>query len=156
VRNIVGASLDEAARDTNGAWRYQPVDQAEQQRLAQQRQDVYRFRDQRQQWETGGTVAPAPARPGEPDRRRLPPSPLFARSADQLDKDHTPPQPHLAPPLDTVVQPKPRATRSAEQPQPRTVNRLPLDTPPPPTVRPAPQPKPPVERPAPKPLPQAK
>ena len=119
-----------------GAWQYQPVDQAEQQRLAQQRQDVYRFRDQRQQAEANAAVVPAtgPAQPGEPDRRQFAPSPIVAKSADQLDKVHTPPQPHAPPPLDNVVQPTPRPARSPEQPQQRTVNRLPLDT--------APQPRP--------------
>ncbi len=144
VRNIVGASLDEAARDSNGAWQYQPVDQAEQQRLAQQREDVYRFRDQRQQAEANAAVVPAtgPAQPGEPDRRQFAPSPIVAKSADQLDKAHTPPQPHAPPPLDNVVQPTPRPARSPEQPQQPTVNRLPLDT--------APQPRPqlPLEPPA--------
>jgi hypothetical protein len=110
------------------------VDQAEQQRLAQQRQDVYRFRDQRQQWETNAAVPPAPdpANRGEPNRARLPASPIVAKSTDQLDKYHTPPQIHAAPPLDNIVQPKPRATRSPEQPQPRI-------------SRPAPKPQPPVE-----------
>ncbi len=133
VRNLVGASLDEAARDTNGAWQFQPVDQAEQQRLAQQRQDVYRFRDQRQQWETNVSAPPAPdpANRGEPARMIIPPSPLMAKSADQLGKDHTPPPAPAVPSLDNVVQPKPRATRFPEQPQQRTVNRLPLDTVPP-------------------------
>ena len=165
VRNLVGASLDEAARDTSGAWRFQPVDQAEQQKLAQQRQDVYRFRDQRQQWEANATVPPAPdpANRGEPARMRIPPSPIVAKSADQLGKDHTPPQAHAAPPLDTVVQPKPRANRSPEQPQQRTVNRLPLDAQQPPANVPQPkidrpslqpQPQPHTERPAPQPQPQ--
>ena len=108
MRNIVGASLDEAARDSNGAWRFQPVDQAEQQRLAQQRQDVYRFRDQRQQWEANAAAAPAadPANRGEPDRRRLPPSPIVAKSADQLDKDHIPPSPMRRPRWTTWSSPR--------------------------------------------------
>ena len=151
VRNIVGASLDLASESANGGWQYERVDQAERQRLADQAQEVNRFRDQRQQWETQSATVPAPdpAHRGEPDRMRLPPSPIMARSADQLGQDHTPPQAHSAPPLDTVVQPKPRTVRSPGQPEPRTVNRVPLETPQPQTVQPAPQPHPPTAQPHP-------
>ncbi len=147
VRNLVGASLDQASRSRNGAWRFQPVDQAERQRLSQHGQEVYRFRDQRQQWETKAAMAPAadPAHRGEPARMRLPPSPIVAKSADQLGKDYTPPRAHAAPPLDNVVQPKPRANRSPEQPRLHTTLRVPLDTPQaksqPKVDRPAPQPR---------------
>ena len=75
VRNLVGASLDQASRSRNGAWRFQPVDQAERQRLSQHGQEVQRFRDQRQQWETKAAVAPAadPAHRGEPARSETSP-----------------------------------------------------------------------------------
>ena len=141
VRNLVGASLDLASESRNDAWRYQPVDQTERERLAQQRQDVYRFRDQRQQWEAKAAVVPAPdpAHRAEPDRMRLPPSPIVAKSADQLGKDYAPPQAHTAPPLDNVVQPKPRVNRAPEQPRLHTTLRVPLDTT---------QPQPRIERPA--------
>ena len=94
VRNLVGESLDQASRSRNGAWRFQPVDPAERQRLSQHGQEVYRFRDQRQEWETKAAVALAadPAHRGEPDRMKLPPSPIVARPADQLGKDYTPPK----------------------------------------------------------------
>jgi hypothetical protein len=149
VLNIVGASLDQASQSQNDAWRFQPVDQAEQQGLAQQRQDVYRFRDQRQQWETlpSGLPAADQANRGEPQRARLPQSPIVAKSADQLDKDYTPPQAYATPPVDNLVQPKPRLARSPEQPQQRTVNRVPLD---------ASQPQRLVEPPVPQPPPQSK
>ena len=142
VRNIVGASLDQAAQNRNGAWRFEPVDQAERQRLGQQGQDVYRFRDQRQQWENQAAVIPAnPARRGEPARVNLPPSPIAARSPEQLGQEHLPPKIHAAPPLDNVVHPKPRVNHAPEQARPHTVLRVPLDTP-----QAKPQPK--VERPA--------
>ena len=59
--------------------------------------------------ETNAAAAPAaiPANRGEPARRKLPRSPIVAKSADQLDKDHTPPQPHARPSRTTSVQPKP-------------------------------------------------
>ena len=49
VRNILGASLDQESRSRNDAWRFQPVDQAERQRLHQRGQEVYRFRGQPRQ-----------------------------------------------------------------------------------------------------------
>ena len=45
---MVAAPLDELRRSRNSPLRFQPVDQAERQRLAQQAQDVQRFRQQRQ------------------------------------------------------------------------------------------------------------
>ncbi len=147
VRNIVGASLDQASRSRDGAWRFQPVDQAERQRLRQHGQEVQSFRDQRQQWETQAAVAPATDKVhrGEPARMKLPPSPIVARSADQLGKDYTPPRTYTAPPFDSLVQPKPRANRSPEQPRQHTRLRVPLDTPqpksPPKVEPPDPQPR---------------
>ena len=146
VLNLVGASLDQASRDQNDAWRFQVVDETERQRLAQQRQDVYRFRDQRQQWETE-PAAVVPAADREPARMKLPPSPIVAKSTDQLGKDYTPPQAHAAPPLDNLVQPKPSVSRSPEQPRLQTTLRVPLDTP-------RPQSQPQVKQPSPQPRPQ--
>jgi hypothetical protein len=119
VRNLVGESLDQASRSGNATWRFQSVDQAERQRLSQNRQEVYRFRDQRQEWEAKAAAALAAdaAHRGAPDRMKLPPSPILAKPADQLGKDYTPPKVHEAPPLDNGVQPKPRATRPPERPR---------------------------------------
>ena len=146
VRNLVGASLDQASRSRDGAWRFQPVDQAERQRLVQHGQEVQRFRDQRQQWEAKAAAAPAANKVhrGEPARMKLPPSPIVAKSADQLGRGYTPPRTYAAPPFDNLVQPKPRVSRSPEQPRQHMTLRVPLDTP-----QPKSQPK--VERPAPQP-----
>ena len=132
VRNLVGASLDQAGRNRNGAWRFQPVDQAERQRLAQQRQDVYRFRDQRQQWESGAAAPSAAPPPKEfaPGRVPLPRSPIMARPVTELGKGYAPPQMHEAPKPDFRVEPKPRVNRPAPQPQPQ-----------PRVAQPAPQPQ---------------
>ena len=59
---------------------------------------------------------------------KLPRSPIAARSADQPGKGYTPPQAHAAPPVDTVVQPRPRGDRSPEQPRQHTTLRVPPDT----------------------------
>jgi hypothetical protein len=147
VQNIVGASLDQASRSRNEAWRFQPVDQAERQRFHQHGQEVYRFRDQRQQWETNATVAPAPdpAHRGGPARMKLPPSPIVSRPVTELGKGHAPPRMYEAPQSDPQVAAKPRLNRSQEQPQQRTVNRVPLAQP-----QTQPQATPKVEPPAPR------
>ena len=153
VRDIVGASLDQASQSRNAPWRFQPVDQAERQRLSQHGQEVYRFRDQRQQWETSTATAPAAdaARHGGPARMKLPSSPIVARSADQFGKGHAPPQTYAAPPVDTVVQPRPRGNRSPEQPRQHTTLRVPLDTKQPPVGTPPPHAGRPASQPAPQP-----
>jgi len=159
VRNIVGESLDQGSRSRTDAWRLQPVDQAERQRVAQQRSDVYRFRDQRQQWESQAAVARVadPAHRGETARMKFPRSPIAAGSAAQHGKGDAPPKAYAAPPVDTVVQPKPRGNRSPEQPRQHTTLRMPLDMKQSPTgaaqpradqPAPKPQPQPKVERPA--------
>ena len=61
----VAAMLDDLSRNRDSQLRFQPVDQAERQRLAQQAQDVQRFRQQRQTLETGAVGAPAETRTKE-------------------------------------------------------------------------------------------
>ena len=162
VLDIVGQSLDQASQSRTGAWRYQSIDQAERQRLSQHGQEVYRFRDQRQQWETqaAATSAADPAHHGGPARMKLPSSPIVARSVDQVGKGHTPPRAYAAPPVDRVVQPRARGNRSPEQPRQHTTLRVPLDTKQPPAnvdqPAPRPQPQPKADQPAPKPQPQPK
>ena len=146
--------LSQFTKSQNSPLRFQPVDQSERQKLAQQGQEVQRFREQRQKLESQVAARPAeqPAKPLAPATGRLPLSPIVARPNAELGKDHVPPQMHVAPKPDLTVEAKPRATPSPEQPQPRTVNRLPLDTPQPqpnrsrePSGR-APQPQPKAER----------
>lgn len=138
VRNLLGASLDQASQSRDGTRRFQTVDQAERQRLSQHGQEIQRFRDQRQQWETQAAAPPArdPVHRGAPARLKLPPSPIAGKPADQLGRDYTPPRTHAAPPLDRLVQPQPRPIRLPEQHRSHTTLRVPLDTP-----QPKPQPK---------------
>jgi len=131
VRNLIGASLDQASRSRDSAWRFQALDQAERQELSQHGHEVQRFRDQRQQWETKAAMARDTARvhTGESARLKLPPSPIAARPADSLGREYTPPRTHAAPPLDRLVQPQPRQARSPEQLRPHTTLRVPFDKP---------------------------
>jgi hypothetical protein len=158
---VVAVPFSQFTKSQNSPLRFRPVDQLERQKLGQHRQEVQRFREERQKLETT-TAAPSaeqPARHFTPARVPLPRSPLVARPATELGKGHAPPQMHEAPRPDFGVEAKPRTTRSPEQRQERTVNRLPLDTarpkPQPRTERPGPQPQPRVERPAAQPQPQS-
>ncbi|MGO9110970.1 MAG: hypothetical protein ACLP9L_17245 [Thermoguttaceae bacterium] len=154
---VLAVPFSQFTKSQNSPLRFQPVDQAERQKLAQHGQAVQRFREQRQALESEG-AAPSTAQGGKqlaPATVKLPSSPLAARPTAELTKDHVPPQMHVAPKPDLRVEAKPRATSSPEQPQQRTVNRLPVNTPqsqPLPQVeRPVPQPQPKVERPVPQP-----
>lgn len=146
----VAAPLSQFTKSQNSPLRFQPIDQAERQKLGQHGQEVQRFREQRQKLET--RVAPPsaaqPARQFAPATVRLPGSPIVARPVAELGKDRAPPQMHVAPKPDLRVEAKPRAARSPEQARPYTVNRLPLDTA---KTQPQPQPQPKLERPAPQP-----
>ena len=117
----VAAMLDDLSRNRDSQLRFQPVDQAERQRLAQQAQDVQRFRQQRQTLETGAVGAPAETRTKEfaPAKVRLPGSPIVAKSGAELGRDHTPPKMYEAPKPDPTVVAKPRVNRAVEQPRPQ-------------------------------------
>ena len=117
----VAALLDDLSRNRDSQLRFQPVDQAERQRLAQQAQDVQRFRQQRQTLETSAVGAPAETRTKEfaPAKVRLPGSPIVAKSGAELGRDHTPPKMYEAPKPDPTVVAKPRVNRAVEQPRPQ-------------------------------------
>ena len=117
----VAAMLDDLSRNKDSQLRFQPVDQAERQRLAQQAQDVQRFRQQRQTLETGAVGAPAETRTKEfaPAKVRLPGSPIVAKSGAELGRDHAPPKMYEAPKPDPTVVAKPRVNRAVEQPRPQ-------------------------------------
>jgi hypothetical protein len=107
------------ARRENAA-QFQQIDAAEQQRLAQQAQDVQRFREQRQRQEAeSGVPAGMPTREFTPTRAPLPGSPIVVKPGVNIDRDHTPPKNLEAPQTDTSVVPKPRTARSADQPPPQ-------------------------------------
>jgi hypothetical protein len=141
---VVAAPLDEFRRSQNSPLRFQPVDQVERQRLAQQAQDVQRFRQQRQTLETNAVGARAETRTKEfaPTKVRLPGSPIVAKPGANLGKDQAPPKTYEAPKPDPNVAAKPRVNRAAPQPQPQpTAER----------AAPQPQRQPQAERQAPQP-----
>ncbi|MDZ7620729.1 MAG: hypothetical protein U1E05_27310 [Patescibacteria group bacterium] len=117
VRDIVGQSLNQAPPRRDSTWRFQPIDQAEQQRLRQHGQEVHRFREQRHQWETGAT-APVETQPNgfAPGRSPLPRSPIAARPVTELGDGHTPPKMYEFPKPDPNVAARARMSRSPRQP----------------------------------------
>ena len=106
----VAAPLQELARKKDSPFRLQPVDQQEQQRFGQRRQEYRKYLQQRQQLEATAARTPAvdPANPSGPARRPLPRSPFVATPVQQLDKKNAPPQRHEVLKPDFQVQPQPR------------------------------------------------
>jgi hypothetical protein len=148
--------FSQLVKSQNSPLRFQPVTQLERQKLGQYGQSVERYRDARQRLETR-VATPLTGQPASrlaPATVKLPTSPIVARPTAELDRNHVPPQMHVAPAPDSHVEARPRATPSPAQSRERTVNRLPLDTPQPKVERPAPQPKPKAEQPAPQPQPK--
>ena len=122
----VAALLDDLSRNRDSQLRFQPVDQVERQRLAQQAQEVQRFRGQRQTLETDAVDGPSATAVKEfaPANVRLPGSPIVAKPSADLGKDRVPPKVYEAPKPDPTVEPKPRANRSADQPQRQAVKTV--------------------------------
>jgi len=131
----VASRLDDLSRSNGGSPRFQPVDQAERQRLAQQRQDVQRFQQQRQTLETNAAGAPA--------RSPLARSPIVGKPVTEFGKGHTPPQTYVAPKPDLRVEPKPRVNQPSPQPQQQPQAGRPAAQPQrqPQAERPSPQPR---------------
>jgi hypothetical protein len=144
-------------RNQESPLRFQPVNQAERQRLAQQAQDVQRFRQQRQNLEMNAAGTPATPRTFAPGRATLSRSPIAAKPGTVLGRGQAPPKAYETPKPDPKVVAKPRVNRSPGQPQERTVNRVPINQP---RTQPNPQPQhqPQAKQPAPQPQhqPQAK
>jgi hypothetical protein len=95
--NAVTTSFEELARQKDSGYRFQPVDQTDQQQFGQREQVYRKYLEQRQQLEanaarkSGGvpTTAAAPA------RKSFSRSPFVATPVDQLGKNDAPPQRHI-------------------------------------------------------------
>ncbi len=117
---MVAASLDQLAKSKESPMRFQAVDHAEKQKLAQRGKEVQKFREERQVLETPAvsTSAHDPQKGFEPARLKLPKSAIVAKSAEEFGKDRAPPKRHDAPAPDPKVEAKPRKARAkAEAPQ---------------------------------------
>ncbi len=104
---IVATSLDQLAKAKDSPLRFRPVAKEERQQLGKRGQEVQGFRATRQKVETEAVppAADKAAKQPGPIKVKLPRSPIVAKSADQLGKDHAPPKPHEAPKPDPKVEP---------------------------------------------------
>ena len=117
---VVAAPLDQVAKSQDSPIRFQAVDHAEKQKLAQQEKEVRQFRKERQVLETPAVSAPVhdPQKGFEPARVKLPRPVIVAKPAEELGKDRVPPKRHEAPEPDPKVEAKPRKARAkAEAPK---------------------------------------
>jgi hypothetical protein len=114
-RPLVATSLDQLTKSKDSRLRFQTVDAAERQRLAQRGQEVQRLREERQRLETEAADARAAtaAKKPVPAKVRLPGSPIVAKPRAETGKDHAPPKTYKAPKPDLKVQPTPRVKRPA-------------------------------------------
>ena len=109
-RVSVVTSLDELAGSKNRGQRFQPVDDAEQQKFSSRGREYRKFREQRQQLEANAAIESAenPAKSVQPARRKLPRSPFVAMPADRLDVNNAAPIHHESLTTDVQGQPQPR------------------------------------------------
>ncbi len=117
---MVAAPLDQLTKSKDSPLRFQPVDQAERQKLSSA--CGKRSRDSAKSgksWKPKRRVLQPKRATKEfvPARVKLPGSPIVAKPVAELGKDHAPPKMYEAPKPDPKVEPKPRANRSVTQPQ---------------------------------------
>ena len=116
---VFAAPLDQFAKRKELPIRFQSVANEERQQLTQRRQEVQKFRGERQQLETPAPVAATekPARLSEPAKAKLRRSPIVGQSIDKLRKDQAPPKRPEAPKPDLKVEPKPRKAAGTAEPR---------------------------------------
>jgi hypothetical protein len=109
---LIAESVDQLAKRKDSPLRFQPVAKEEQQRLAQQGQEMRKFRQERQKLEAKAAVTSAakPSKPTDASRAKLQRSPIAARSADQRGKDQAQPMRREVLKPDVKIKPKPRTT----------------------------------------------
>jgi len=110
----IATSLDELAKSKDHSLRFQAIDPAERQQLAQHSQAVAQHREQRQKLEVpaANPLAGTSTNAGDfqPTKLKFPASPIAAAQVDRLAKDHIPPQRHEVLKPDLTVTPTPRTT----------------------------------------------
>ena len=110
-QNRMATPIDQLAKRTDGAQRFQPVAKKEQQALAQRGQEVQRSRDDRRTVEAkaGGTNARNPGGAVEPALVKTSRSPIVAKPVSQLRRDQAPPSVQSASRPESKAQPRAEA-----------------------------------------------
>jgi len=126
-QKVMATSIDQLAKRKDTRMPFQVLAKAERQRLAERGQEVQQARDQRRTLEAKPPATATTPRPSgviEPAKVTLPRSPIVAKPAAQLGRDHTPPKAPRAPKPNPKIQPKsepaahaPNAERGSPQPQ---------------------------------------
>jgi hypothetical protein len=115
-RMLVAAPLEQIARRKDGPMKFQPVTPDERPRMTQRGQEVQQARNQRRSMEAkAGAAAPgSSAAVLTPVNVPQPPSPIVAKSVNQLERSQAPPPAPRAPQPDTRIQ-APLATPARPQ-----------------------------------------
>ena len=121
---VVAMSLEQLARNQESRQRFQVIDQGERQVLAKRRQEMQKFRNERQKLEAKTTVirpgsSTDPIKPFEPVNFKLPRSPVVSPAVETLGKGVSPPKSPDIPKVDPNVRAKSRIPREA-RPNPET------------------------------------
>jgi len=109
-RVVVATSLAQLAGNKDSRIRFQPLDNEERQKLTQRGREVQTFREERHKLETAAADTPAekPSKERKPAKVTLRKSPIVARPAAELGKDHAPPKRPEPPKPDPKVEAKPK------------------------------------------------
>jgi hypothetical protein len=107
-RLVVATTIDQLAKTKDSPMRFQPVDGAERQKLAQRGRDVQQSRDQRRTLEdkAWNTTTPKNGAALEPVKVKLPRSPIVAKPASEAGGNQTPPKAQRSPKPEIKPQPK--------------------------------------------------
>ena len=113
---VVAMSLEQLTQNPESAQRFQTLNKDELQVLAQRRQEIQEFRNERKQLEaeTTGTNPDNAVNPVEPVKVRLPKSPVVATTASASGKGTAAPKSPDAPKIDPQVVAKPRVPREEQ------------------------------------------
>jgi hypothetical protein len=113
-RLVVATSLAQLAGNKDSRIRFQPLDQGERQKLTQRGKEVQTFREERHKLEATAADTPGekPSKEHKPAKVTLRRSPIVAKPAAELGKDHAPPQRPEPPKPDPKVEPKPKKVKA--------------------------------------------
>ena len=114
---VVAMSLEQLTKSQGSEQRFHAMDNDERQAVAQRRQDVRKFRNERQKLEAERAVPRAnnPTDPTEPENVKLPMSPVVSTTAGTPGKDAAAPKTQDAPKVDLNVEPRPRIARESRE-----------------------------------------
>ena len=113
----VAMPLERLTNSQNSKQRFHSMNEDERQAVAQRRQDVQKFRNERQKLEAERAVPRAnnPTDPTEPENVKLPKSPVVSTTAGTPGKNVAAPKTLDAPKVDLNVEPKPRVARESRE-----------------------------------------